>query len=226
MEYGIDKNIIINDKQVKKVTDDLNNSEETVSLLRLEVLELQKQNKEKQILIEDLSFKVETINQILEDNTCSNCKDTGKLKSELSHMRTMYDDLLEEHSKSIKLIIQHKIDKELKETMSCKHCSFKFLDHQILKDHRENEHYIKPNLYNLTFNSKQVLHKHELLSHVKIQQAKENMFKCNFCNSVSSDGNTLMTHIKRDHKIRCNKYHIEFKDQESKNTHAWDYHSK
>ena len=40
MEYGIDKNIIINDKQVKKVTEDLNNSEETGSFLRLEVLEL------------------------------------------------------------------------------------------------------------------------------------------------------------------------------------------
>ena len=78
MEYGINKNIILNDKQVKKVTDDLNNSEETVSLLMLEVLELQKQNKEKQLLIEDLPFKVETINRILEDNTCSNCKDTGK----------------------------------------------------------------------------------------------------------------------------------------------------
>ena len=55
----------------------------------------------------------------------------------------MYDDLLEEHSKSSKLIIQHNIEKELKETMSCKHCSFKFLDHQILKDHMEIKQYIK-----------------------------------------------------------------------------------
>jgi hypothetical protein len=51
MEYGIVKNMSINDKQSKRVKEDLRNSEETVSLLRLDVLELQKQNKEKMLLI-------------------------------------------------------------------------------------------------------------------------------------------------------------------------------
>ena len=97
MEYGIVKNMNINDKQLKRVKEDLRNSEETVSLLRLEVLELQKQNKEKLLLIEDLSFK---------DNTCNSCKDTDTLKGELSHLNLMYDDLLEIHSKSSKVIIQ------------------------------------------------------------------------------------------------------------------------
>ena len=106
MEYGIVKNMSINDKQLKRVKEDLRNSEETVSLLRLDVLELQKQNKDKLLLIEDLSFKVETTNKILEDNTCNSCKDTDTLKGELSHLKSMYDDLLEIHSKSSKGIIQ------------------------------------------------------------------------------------------------------------------------
>ena len=44
MKYRIGKNIITNDKHVKKVTEDLNSSEELDLFLRLEVLELQKQN--------------------------------------------------------------------------------------------------------------------------------------------------------------------------------------
>ena len=55
----------------------------------------------------------------------------------------MYDDLLEEHSKSSKVIIQQNNEKELKETISCKHCSFQFSDHQVLKDQMKNEHCIK-----------------------------------------------------------------------------------
>ena len=55
-------------------------AEETVSVIMLEVLELQKQNKEKMLLIEDLSFKVDTANQLLEEITCNNCKDTNKTK--------------------------------------------------------------------------------------------------------------------------------------------------
>ena len=63
---------------MKKKKNYLRNSEKNVSLLRLDVLELQKQNKEKNILIEDLLFKVKTTNQILEYNTCNSCKDTDK----------------------------------------------------------------------------------------------------------------------------------------------------
>ena len=75
-------------KQFKRVKEDRRNSEDMVSLLRLEVLELHKQNKEKIILIEDLSFKVETTNKILEDNTCNSCKDTDTLKVELSQLKS------------------------------------------------------------------------------------------------------------------------------------------
>ena len=106
MEYGIVKNMSINDTVSKKVKEDLRNSEETVSLLRLDVLKLQKQNKEKMLLIEDLLFKVETTNKILEDNTCNSCKDKDKLKGEISHLKSMGHDLLEKHSKSNKEKIQ------------------------------------------------------------------------------------------------------------------------
>ena len=64
MQYGIVKNRSINDKQLKRGKEDLRNSGKRVSLLKLEVLELQKQNKEKNALIEDLSFKIETTNKI------------------------------------------------------------------------------------------------------------------------------------------------------------------
>ena len=50
----------------------------------------------------------------------------------------MYDDLLEEHSKSSKVIFQQNEEKEFKEAMSCKQCSFLFLDYQMLKDHLKN----------------------------------------------------------------------------------------
>ena len=50
----------------------------------------------------------------------------------------MYDDLLEEHSKSSKVISQQNYEKKFKETISCKHCSFQFVDHEILKDHMKN----------------------------------------------------------------------------------------
>jgi hypothetical protein len=54
----------------------------------------------------------------------------------------MYHDLLEKHSKSTKEKVQQNDEKEFKETIACKHCSFQFSDHQILKDHMKNEHCI------------------------------------------------------------------------------------
>ena len=47
MKYRIGKNIVTNDKQVKKDIEDLNSSEETDLFLKLEVLKLQKQNQGK-----------------------------------------------------------------------------------------------------------------------------------------------------------------------------------
>ena len=73
-------------------------------------------------------FKVETTDQILVDNTRNNCKETDNLKGELGHLRSMYDDLLEEQrSKPSKLIIQQNNEKEFADTISCKHCSFQIL---------------------------------------------------------------------------------------------------
>ena len=54
----------------------------------------------------------------------------------------------------------------------------------------------------LTFKSKQVLQKHELLSHVKIPQAEENMFKCNFCDSVCSDENTIIQNNNNEYSLK------------------------
>ena len=56
--------------------------------------------------IEDLVFKVETTNPILKDNTSINCKDTNILKGAFSHLKSMYDGLLEEHSISSKVLNQ------------------------------------------------------------------------------------------------------------------------
>ena len=70
-----------------------------------------------------------TTNKILKDNTCNSCKDTDKLIWELSHPKSMYDDLLEKHSKSRKVIIPQNNEKEFQETIACKHCSFQFSDH-------------------------------------------------------------------------------------------------
>ena len=53
--------------------------------------------------IEDLVFKVETTNPILKDNTSINCKDTNILKGAFSHLKSMYEGLLEEHSISSKV---------------------------------------------------------------------------------------------------------------------------
>ena len=73
-------------------------------------------------------FKVETTDQILVDNTRNNGKDTDNLKGELGHLRSLYDDLLEEQrSKSSKLIIQQNNEKEFADTISCKHCRFQIL---------------------------------------------------------------------------------------------------
>ena len=90
----------------------------------------------------------------------------------------------------------------------------------------KNEHCVKCNCCNLTFKIKKGLQKHEQLFHVKNSHAIENMFKCNFCDMICSKENVLMKHIKKEHKIRCNTCFIAFKDQESKNAHTWEYHSK
>ena len=51
-------------KQLKQVTEQLINSEQIVSRIRLEVFKLERQNIEKMTLIEDLTFKIENMNPI------------------------------------------------------------------------------------------------------------------------------------------------------------------
>ena len=65
----------------------------------------------------------------------------------------------------------------------------------------KKEHCIKCNFSNLTFKSKNILQKHEQLSHVKNPHAIENMFKCNFCDIICSEENILMKHIKRSIRV-------------------------
>ena len=76
-------------------------AEEIVLKIRKEVFELEKQKKEKFIVIEDLSFKIKNTNT--EDN-CSNCKEINQITNDLSNLRSKYNDLLEEYSKSKKNI--------------------------------------------------------------------------------------------------------------------------
>ena len=118
MEYGIGmkKSMVdsANNYFNKRVREDLRIAEETVSVIRLEVIELQKQNKETILLIEDLSFKVETTNPLLEENTCNNCKDNYNIKYELSYLA-----LLKEHSVSSKVLNQENNKQLCEETSSC-----------------------------------------------------------------------------------------------------------
>ena len=65
------------------------------------------QNKEKTTLIEDLTFKIDNMTPILEEISCNNCKDTNLLKSEFSSLRSKFDNLLAEYSKSQKLLVKH-----------------------------------------------------------------------------------------------------------------------
>ena len=65
-----------------------------VSKIKIEVFELEKQNKEKMILIEDLSFKMENTNA---EEDCSNCKETNQLTTNFNNLRSKYDDLLKEN---------------------------------------------------------------------------------------------------------------------------------
>ena len=70
-----EKEMVVEDKaaQLKRVTEQLKISEEIVSKIRKEVFELEKQNKEKMILIEDLSFKIENTNT---EEKCTNCTES------------------------------------------------------------------------------------------------------------------------------------------------------
>ena len=78
------------------------------------------------------------------------------------------------------VIIQQNNEKEFKETISWKHCSFQLSNHQSLKDHMKNEHCIECNFCHLKFKNKKGLQMHEQISHVKNLHAIENIFKCNF----------------------------------------------
>ena len=87
-----EKEMVVEDKyaQLGRVTEQLKISEEIVSKIRIEVFELEKQNKEKMILIEDLSFKFENSNT---EEDCSNCKETNQLTTHFNNLRSKYDDL-------------------------------------------------------------------------------------------------------------------------------------
>ena len=51
------------------------------------------------ILIEHLSFKIENTNT---EEDYSNCKETKQLTTNFNNLRSKYDDLLEEYSKTNK----------------------------------------------------------------------------------------------------------------------------
>ena len=96
--------MVVEDKaaQLERVTEQLKISEEIVLKIRKEVFELEKQNKEKMILIEDLSFKIENTNT---EEDCSNCKETNQLTTNFHNLRSKFDDLLEEYSKTNKILL-------------------------------------------------------------------------------------------------------------------------
>ena len=54
------------------------------------------------ILIEHLSFKIENTNT---EEDYSNCKETNQLTTNFNNLRSKYDDLLEEYSKTNKILI-------------------------------------------------------------------------------------------------------------------------
>ena len=82
-----EKEMVVEDKdaQLERVTEQLKISEENFSKIRIEVFELEKQNKEKMILIKDLSFKIENTNT---EEDCSNCKETNQLTTNFNNLRS------------------------------------------------------------------------------------------------------------------------------------------
>ena len=90
----------------------------------------------KTTLVEDLTFKIDNMNPLLEEGSCNTCKDTNLLKSEFSSLRSKFDNLLAKYSKSQKLLDKIPRHEEvMKEKVSCKYCSSTFDDHTICKDH-------------------------------------------------------------------------------------------
>ena len=85
-----------NNKTYESVTNQLKDSKELVLKLRLEILELEKLNKEKVLLIDDLSFKIANTVLPNDEETWYDCNETDQLKSDFSHLSSKYNELLSE----------------------------------------------------------------------------------------------------------------------------------
>ena len=200
-----EKEMVVEDKaaQLERVTEQLKISEEIVSKIRKEVFELEKQNKEKMILIEDLSFKIENTNT---EEDCSNCKETNQLTTNFNNLRSKYDDLLEEYSKTNKIFIDIKNYKEvIDETISCKDCTSRFTDKQRFTDHMTSEHSVKCTLCHLIFESNK-LQEYEHILHCKKSLIIENTNNCKYCELICSEVDILKKHVRKEHKTKCNKF--------------------
>ena len=93
-----------------------------------------------------------------------------------------------------------------------------------LKYHMTNEHSVKCALCPLTFESNNKLQDHENTLHSKKPPAIKNAIHCKYCEFVCSDEDVLKKHVKKEHRTRCNKCFITFKDLEAKNIHIWENH--
>ena len=216
-----------NNKTYESVTNQLKDSKELVLKLRLEILELEKLNKEKVLLIDDLSFKIANTVLPNDEETWYDCNETDQLKSDFSQLSSKYNELLSELAESKNLLKQFSIQKDkVKETVSCKHCNSQFENEPNLNIHIESDHRVKCKLCKLTFNSNTSFQKHEELSHEQSHTIIKDTLICKYCKTVYSDADALRKHAKNDHKIKCEKCLIIFKNQEAKNEHIWEDHPR
>ena len=76
----------------------------------------------------------------------------------------------------------------------------------------------------ITLKYSKILQVHE---HIYIDTSPltlEDFVKCKYCDLTCSEADVLRKHIKKEHRNKCDKCYIQFKDQEAKNIHMWTDH--
>ena len=87
-----------------------------------------------------------------------------------------------------KILVDIQNDKEvIKEIISYKQCTSRFIDKHRLKYHMTDEHIIKCTLCHLTFKSNTRLQDHEHILHSKQPPDIESAIDCKYCEFICSE---------------------------------------
>ena len=76
-----------------------------------------------------------------------------------------------------------------------------------------------------TSNYNKILQSYEQLSVDPSSFSLEDFMKCKYCDFTCSNADIHRKHIKKEHRNKCDKCYITFKDIEAKNLHMWDIHN-